>query len=181
MIKNFKFTKGTWLFIFWVYKFALTRCNFGINFRLSNHNVPLGSSTNPYARGRRLSFWVGNVYWTFKIRIFHRPFWDLENVLSPEGTSACRLQRGPFVFTYVLFCVRKRILDFFFSVAVIRLFEVLKIFVFVSLANRSFRWSLENVLSPKGLCKAELNGVHLTVFPFYCVRKGCLDLSFQWR
>ena len=22
--------------------------------------------------------------------------------LSPEGTSACRLQRGPFVFTYVL-------------------------------------------------------------------------------
>ena len=32
-------------------------------------------------------FWVGNVYWTFKIRIFHRPFWDLENVLSPKGTA----------------------------------------------------------------------------------------------
>ena len=27
--------------------------------------------------------------------------------LYPEGTSACRLQRGPFVFTYVLLCVVK--------------------------------------------------------------------------
>ena len=30
---------------------------------------------------------------------------------------------------------------------------------------------------PKGLCKAEPNGVHLTVFPFYCVWETVLTLS----
>ena len=40
------------------------------------------------------------------------PFWNLENVLSPEGTSAGRLQRGPFVFTYVLFVLENVYLTF---------------------------------------------------------------------
>ena len=29
---------------------------------------------------------------------------------------------------------------------------------------------------PRGLCKAELNGVHLTVLPFYCVWEAVLTL-----
>ena len=48
----------------------------------------------------------------------------------------------------------------FVSGAVIRLFEILKMFY-----------------PPKGLCKAEPNGIHLTVFPFYCVRKGFLHFQ----
>ena len=36
------------------------------------------------------------------------PFWNLENVLSPEGTSACRLQRGLFVFNYLEYIYQKK-------------------------------------------------------------------------
>ena len=34
---------------------------------------------------------------------------------------------------------------------------------------------------PKGLCKAEPNGVHFDSFHFIVFEKGCLDLSFQER
>ena len=46
---------------------------------------------------------------------------------------------------------RKRIFDFFF------------------LMGKWLFWKLENVLSPEGSQLAEPNGVHLTVFPFYCI------------
>ena len=42
------------------------------------------------------------------------PFWDFENVLSPKESRDSRTEGGPIVFTYVLFCVKKRILDFQF-------------------------------------------------------------------
>ena len=112
------------------------------------------------------------------------PFWNLENVLSPEGNLRKQTRRGPLDSLSILLWSRKRFLMFnsihwkksdpacaekrvgkgfwrFVSVAVIRLFKILKMFYPL-----------------KGLCKAEHIGVHLTAFPFYCVRKGCLDLSF---
>ena len=36
---------------------------------------------------------VGNVYWTFRFRGGNPPFWNLENVLSPEGTLQSRYRR----------------------------------------------------------------------------------------
>ena len=47
--------------------------------------------------------------------------------------------------------------------------------------TQNFQFSSKHLHPPKALCKAEPNGVHLTVFPFYCVRKGWLDLSFHER
>ena len=57
-------------------------------------------------------FWVSKTLVTFQFTAGFLQKKKPGNVLSPEGTSACRLQRGPFVFTYVLFCIRKRIFDF---------------------------------------------------------------------
>ena len=42
-------------------------CNFEINFRRSNHNVPSGSSANPYARGP-------------KDRVFTHDFFSLDKL-----------------------------------------------------------------------------------------------------
>ena len=55
-------------------------------------------------------FGLGKVYWTFKIRSWNRLFETSAMFYPPKGTEG-----GPIVFTYVLFCVRKRILDFQFT------------------------------------------------------------------
>ena len=116
---------------------------------------------NPMGPFDSLSIWLclRNGFGTFKIPILHWPFWNLENVLSPEGTlhseqspkvfqlfllSILLLQEtvrgvsksaysiglfeiwkmfnlpkgtegGPIVFTYILFWVRKRILNLSFQ------------------------------------------------------------------
>jgi len=90
------------------------------------------------ARRGAPSFWVGNVYWTFKIRIFHRPFWDLENVLSPEGTAKA-----------VPKVVQLFLLMFYFWVG--NVYWTFKIRIF----HRPF-WDLENVLSPEGTSACRL-------------------------
>ena len=55
---------------------------------------------------------VGNVYWTFHFRGGNPPFQNIENVLYLLGVCNADTEGGPIVFTYVLFCIRKRILDF---------------------------------------------------------------------
>ena len=53
------------------------------------------------------------------------PFWNLENVLSPEGTlRKQRTEGGPIVFTSVLFFVPGTYFDTSVSEANIRLFEI---------------------------------------------------------
>ena len=44
-------------FSFFVYKFALTRCNFEKKIRLSNHNVLSGSSANSSVEARSAELW----------------------------------------------------------------------------------------------------------------------------
>ena len=75
-----------------------------------------------------------------------RLFEILKMFYPPKGTEG-----GPIVFTYILVGLGK-VYWSFVSVAVIRLLKILKMFY-----------------PPKGLCEAEPSGVHLTVFPFYCV------------
>ena len=60
------------------------------------------------------------------------PFWDLGNVLSPEGTLLCRVPKEVQLFLLMYYCLRKRILDFQF------------------MDNFLPFWDLENVLSPEG-------------------------------
>ena len=48
-------------------------------------------------------FGIVKVYWTFKnIQVFSS-FWNLENVLSPEGSCESRTEGGPIVLRIVLF------------------------------------------------------------------------------
>ena len=97
-------------------------------------------------------FVLGNVYLTFK-----KGRWNMRilkilkswNVLSPEGTSARRLQRGPFVFTYVLFCVRKRIFDIqkrSMEYADFENFEILKCFIYGWMDGWMDGWGIKSVL-----------------------------------
>ena len=104
---------------------------------------------------------MGSIWYSFhfivfregclRLSIYSRKFalLNLENVLSPEGTLR---PNGVHLTVFPFYCVWERVFGPLFSEAVIRLFEILKMFY-----------------PPKGLCEAEPNGVHLTVFPFYCV------------
>ena len=74
----------------------------------------------------------------------------------PKGTEG-----GPIVFTYVLFCVRKSILDFQFTDGFC-LFETLKMFY-----------------PPKGLCKADTEGGPIVfTYVLFWLRKRILDFQF---
>ena len=85
-------------------------------------------------RGKAPSFVLGNVYWTFNLLavfcLFETSpmFYPLEGGFGsssqgvqlfllmfypPKGLCKADTEGGPIVFTYVLFWVRKRILDFF--------------------------------------------------------------------
>ena len=66
----------------------------------------------------------------------------------PKGRLPADSSRGPIVFTYVLFCVRKRILDFQFTSG-----------------NSSFL-NLENVLSPEGTLLKQRTEVGPIVFTY---------------
>ena len=100
-----------------------------------------------------------NGFGTFKILILHRPFWNLENALSPEVTAIAEPNLVHLT-VFPFYCVWGPVLTLSKSSFSIGLFEILKMFY-----------------PPKGLCEAEPNGVHLTVFPFYCVWETVLTLS----
>ena len=57
-------------------------------------------------------FVLGNVYWTLNLLAVLCLFGTLKMFYPPEGLCKADTERGPIVFNYVLFCVRKRILDF---------------------------------------------------------------------
>ena len=99
-------------------------------------------------------FRLGNVYWTFKIPTFRRPFWDPPNVLSPEGTAKAETNGVHFD-------------SFHFNCGLRRVFDTFKITTF----RRPF-WNLENVLSPGGRLRTQLpRGPIEYIFPFYWCRK----------
>ena len=79
------------------------------------------------------------------------PFWNLENVLSPEGTLRSRTQWGPFWF-FPFYCVWERVFGPLFSGAVIRLFEILKMFY---------------------LRMGWMDGISKVIFKFHYTEKGC--------
>ena len=58
-------------------------------------------------------FGLGNVYWTFNLLAVFCLFENLKMFYPPKGLCKADTEGGPIVFTYVLFWVRKRILDFF--------------------------------------------------------------------
>ena len=60
-------------------------------------------------------FVLGNVYWTFNLLTVFCLFETLKMFYPPKELCKADTEGGPIVFTYVLFCVRKRILDFFFT------------------------------------------------------------------
>ena len=95
------------------------------------------------------------VFDTFKITTFRRPFWNPENVLSPEGTLQSRAQWGPFWF-------------FPFNCGLRRVFDTFKILTF-----RPPFWNSENVLSRKGLsAKQSPMGCNLILSILRCSEKG---------
>ena len=59
-------------------------------------------------------FGLVRVYWTFNLQTVFFLF-EPPECLSPGGTLQSRARRWSIVFTYVLFWVRKRILDFQFT------------------------------------------------------------------
>ena len=79
----------------------------------------------------------------------------------PKGLCEAELNEVNLT-VFPFYCVSERVFGPFVSVAVIRLFKILKV-----------------VYPLKGLCEAEPNGVHFDAFHFIVFEKGCLDLSFQ--
>ena len=61
-------------------------------------------------------FVLGNVYCTFNLTAFFFLFETLKMFYLPKGLCKADTEGGPIVFTYVLFCVRKRILNFQFCI-----------------------------------------------------------------
>ena len=60
-------------------------------------------------------FVLGNVYWTFNLQTVFCLFETFKMFYPPKGLCIADTEGGPIVFAYVLFCVRKRILDFQFT------------------------------------------------------------------
>ena len=60
-------------------------------------------------------FVLGNVYWTFNLQVVFCLMETLKLLYSPKGLCRADTEGGPIVFAYVLFCVRKRILNFQFN------------------------------------------------------------------
>ena len=58
---------------------------------------------------------LGRVYWTFNLPAVFYLFETFKMSYLPKGRLLADSSKGPIVFTYVLFCLRKRILDFQFT------------------------------------------------------------------
>ena len=63
----------------------------------------------------KFDFGLGNVYWTFNLLAVFSFFESSKIFYPPKGLCKADTEGGPIVFTYVLFCVRKRILVFQFT------------------------------------------------------------------
>ena len=82
-------------------------------------------------------------------------FENLIMFYPPKGLCEADTEGGPIVFTYVLFCLRTRILDFHFTGG-----------------NPPF-WNLQNVLSPEGTLRSRTRmGSILILSILLCLEKG---------
>ena len=100
-------------------------------------------------------FGLGNVYWSFRFRKGNPPFWNLANVLSPEGTLRSKTQWVPFDSLSILFWT------FRFSGGIPPF------------------WNLENVLSPEGTLRSRTQwGPFDSVSILLCLRRGVWTVCF---
>ena len=100
-------------------------------------------------------FGLGNVYWTFNLQAVFCLFETLKMFYPPKGLCKADTEGGPIVFTYVLFCVRKRILDFQFTCGFLPF------------------WDPPNVLSPGGTLQSRARkGSNCFYLCFIWCRKG---------
>ena len=120
----FEITIFTWVFTYEVQKLSFLKLPYSREFSFQKLTVqascsdkfwntfstkqpqcPFGVQCLPLRRGTKCRVCIRK-----RIFEFQKGLWNMRifkalkswNVLSPEGTSARRLQRGPFVFTYVL-------------------------------------------------------------------------------
>ena len=103
-------------------------------------------------------------FMTLKITNCNLPFWNLENVLSPDGTLRSRTRMGS-IWYFFHFIVHRE-----------------------GCSTPSIYWRKFAFLKswkcflPKGLCKAEPHGVHFDSFHFIVVWEGNLTLSiYGWN
>ena len=97
-------------------------------------------------------FRVGKVYWRFvSVAVIHR-FEILEILYPPKGTLRMQNPMESIWQSFHFIVFEKRFWNFQNPHSPSAFFKILKMFY-----------------PPKGLCEAEPNGVHLAVFPFYCV------------
>ena len=107
-------------------------------------------------------FVLGNVYWTFNLQTVFFLFETLRMFYPPKGRLLADSSRVPIIFTYVLFCLRKRLLDFQFTFGFL-LFETFKMFY-----------------PPKGLCKANTEGGPIVfTYVLFWFRTRILDFQFR--
>ena len=130
-------------------------------------------------------FGIGNVYWTFDLQTVFCSFETLKIFYPPEGLCRAEAEMCPIVF-YLCFIARR---DSARQIPKeVQLFLLMSYFVLgnvhwtfnLQTEIRLFR-TLKMFYPPKELCKAEPNGVHFILFPFYWVREGCLTLSIYVR
>jgi len=89
-------------------------------------------------------FVLGNVYWTFNLLSVFFLFETSPIFYPPKGLCKADTEGGPIVFTYVLFCVRKHMLDFQFT----------KCFFLLETSPMFY--------PPEGSCESRSQGVQLT-------------------
>ena len=105
-------------------------------------------------------FVLGNVYWIFNLLTVFRLF-ETFKIYLPKGLCKADTEWGPIVFTYVIFWVRKRILDFQFTDGFLPF------------------WNHENVLSPKGTLRSRTRmGSILILSILLCLEKGIWHIQF---
>ena len=101
---------------------------------------------------------VGRGTGGFKFYGGERPFWNLEMFYPPKGLCKADTEGGPIVFTYVLFCVRKRILDLQFTDGFLRTWKC---------------------FSPAGTLQSRYRRrSNVFTYVLFCVRKRILDFQF---
>ena len=74
-----------------------------------------GPAPQALRRARSASFGLGNIIGPFVSDAVISLFEILKMFFPPKGLCKAGTEGGPIVFTYVLICVRKRILDFEFT------------------------------------------------------------------
>ena len=105
-------------------------------------------------------FVLGNVYRNFNLLAVFCFFETFKMLYPQKGLCKADTEGGSIVFNYILFCVRKRTLDFQFTGGFC-LFEIPRMFY-----------------PPEGGCGSSSQGVQLFLHMLYWCRKRILDFQF---